>query len=37
LVSAIDTESMQEIAEIPVGEVPKRLNTLVLDNSPSKK
>jgi YVTN family beta-propeller protein len=33
LVSAIDTESMQEIAQIPVGEVPKRLNTLVLDNS----
>jgi YVTN family beta-propeller protein len=29
-VSAIDTESMKQIAVIPVGEVPKRINTLVL-------
>jgi len=29
-VSAIDTNTMKEIAVIPVGEVPKRINTLVL-------
>jgi YVTN family beta-propeller protein len=29
-VSAIDTSSLKEIAVIPVGEVPKRINTLVL-------
>jgi YVTN family beta-propeller protein len=33
-VSAIDTEAMKLIAVIPVGEVPKRINTLVIpDNS----
>ena len=29
-VSAIDTETMKQVAVIPVGEVPKRINTLVL-------
>jgi YVTN family beta-propeller protein len=29
-VSAIDTETLKEVAIIPVGEVPKRINTLVL-------
>jgi YVTN family beta-propeller protein len=29
-VSAIDTNTLKEIAVIPVGEVPKRINTLVL-------
>jgi len=29
-VSAIDTASMKQVAVIPVGEVPKRINTLVL-------
>jgi len=29
-VSAIDTSSMKEVAVVPVGEVPKRINTLVL-------
>jgi YVTN family beta-propeller protein len=29
-VSAIDTKTMKEVALIPVGEVPKRINTLVL-------
>ncbi len=29
-VSAIDAETLKEVAEIPVGEVPKRINTLVL-------
>lgn len=29
-VSAIDTQTLKEIASIPVGEVPKRINTLVL-------
>jgi YVTN family beta-propeller protein len=29
-VSAIDTETFKQIARIPVGEVPKRINTLVL-------
>jgi YVTN family beta-propeller protein len=29
-VSAIDTNTLQEIAVVPVGEVPKRMNTLVL-------
>ncbi len=29
-VSAIDTQTLKEIAIIPVGEVPKRINTLVL-------
>jgi YVTN family beta-propeller protein len=28
--SAIDTQTLKEIAQIPVGEVPKRINTLVL-------
>jgi YVTN family beta-propeller protein len=30
LVSVIDTETLKEVARIPVGEVPKRMNTLVL-------
>lgn len=29
-VSAIDVQTMKEVAEIPVGEVPKRINTLAL-------
>ena len=29
-VSAIDVQTLKEVAEIPVGEVPKRINTLVL-------
>ncbi|MGC2198118.1 MAG: hypothetical protein WA628_25835, partial [Terriglobales bacterium] len=29
-VSAIDANTMKEVAIIPVGEVPKRMNTLVL-------
>jgi YVTN family beta-propeller protein len=29
-VSAIDAETLKEIAEIPVGEVPKRINTLLI-------
>jgi YVTN family beta-propeller protein len=29
-VSAIDTETLKQIARISVGEVPKRINTLVL-------
>jgi YVTN family beta-propeller protein len=29
-VSAIDTSTLKEVAQIPVGEVPKRINTLVL-------
>jgi YVTN family beta-propeller protein len=29
-VSAIDVHTLKEVAEIPVGEVPKRINTLVL-------
>ncbi len=29
-VSAIDAQTMKEVAEIPVGEVPKRINTLAL-------
>jgi YVTN family beta-propeller protein len=29
-VSAIDVQTLREVAEIPVGEVPKRINTLVL-------
>jgi YVTN family beta-propeller protein len=29
-VSAIDTDALKEVAQIPVGEVPKRINTLVL-------
>jgi YVTN family beta-propeller protein len=29
-VSAIDTNALKEVAQIPVGEVPKRINTLVL-------
>jgi len=29
-VSAIDAQTLREVAEIPVGEVPKRINTLVL-------
>jgi YVTN family beta-propeller protein len=33
LVSVIDTETMKEIAEIPVGQVPKRIYTLLLDSS----
>ena len=28
--SAIDTQTLKEIAQIPVGEVPKRINTLVM-------
>jgi YVTN family beta-propeller protein len=31
-ISAIDTKSMKLIAVIPVGEVPKRINTLVIPN-----
>ncbi len=30
LVSVIDTKTLKEVARIPVGEVPKRMNTLVL-------
>ena len=30
LVSAIDTRTLKQVATIPVGEVPKRMNTLVL-------
>jgi YVTN family beta-propeller protein len=30
LVSVIDTTTLKEVATIPVGEVPKRMNTLVL-------
>jgi YVTN family beta-propeller protein len=33
-VSAIDTQSMKLIAEVPVGEVPKRINTLVIPDNP---
>jgi YVTN family beta-propeller protein len=33
-VSAIDTKSMKLIAEIPVGEVPKRINTLNIPDRP---
>ena len=29
-VSAIDTQTLKQVAEIPVGEVPKRINTMVL-------
>jgi YVTN family beta-propeller protein len=29
-VSAIDTKTLKQVAQIPVGEVPKRINTLVL-------
>ena len=29
-VSVIDTRALKEVAIIPVGEVPKRMNTLVL-------
>jgi len=29
-VSAIDTRTLKSVATIPVGEVPKRINTLVL-------
>jgi YVTN family beta-propeller protein len=32
-VSAVDTASFKVVATIPVGEVPKRLNTLVLRDS----
>ncbi len=33
-VSAIDTQSMKLIAVVPVGEVPKRINTLVIPDNP---
>ena len=33
-VSAIDTQSMKLIAVVPVGEVPKRINTLVIPDLP---
>jgi YVTN family beta-propeller protein len=33
-VSAIDTKSMKLIAVVPVGEVPKRINTLVIPDRP---
>jgi YVTN family beta-propeller protein len=33
-VSAIDTKSMKLVAVVPVGEVPKRINTLVIPDSP---
>jgi YVTN family beta-propeller protein len=33
-VSAIDTKSMKLIAVVPVGEVPKRINTLVIPDAP---
>jgi YVTN family beta-propeller protein len=33
-VSAIDTQSMKLVAVIPVGEVPKRINTLVIPDGP---
>jgi DNA-binding beta-propeller fold protein YncE len=31
-VSAIDTKSMKVVAVVPVGEVPKRINTLVISD-----
>ena len=34
-VSAIDTKAMKLIATIPVGEVPKRINTLVIPDKPN--
>src|SRR5262245_23617855 len=34
-VSAIDTRAMKLIATIPVGEVPKRINTLVIPDKPN--
>ena len=34
LVSAIDTRSMKLIAVVPVGEVPKRINTLTIPDRP---
>jgi YVTN family beta-propeller protein len=33
-VSAIDTASLKLIAVVPVGEVPKRINTLTLPDGP---
>jgi len=33
-VSAIDTKSMKLVAVVPVGEVPKRINTLAIPDSP---
>ncbi len=30
MVSVIDTRTLKEVAAVPVGEVPKRMNTLVL-------
>jgi YVTN family beta-propeller protein len=33
-VSAIDTHSMKLVAVVPVGEVPKRINTLVIPDHP---
>jgi YVTN family beta-propeller protein len=33
-VSAIDTQSMKLVAVVPVGEVPKRINTLVIPDHP---
>jgi len=29
-VSVIDTKAMKSVATVPVGEVPKRINTLVM-------
>jgi YVTN family beta-propeller protein len=34
-VSAIDTQSMKLVAVVPVGEVPKRINTLVIPDHPN--
>ena len=33
-VSAVDTRSMKVVAVVPVGEVPKRINTLVIPDAP---
>src|SRR3984957_968029 len=33
-VSAVDTKSMKVVAVVPVGEVPKRINTLVIPDAP---
>jgi YVTN family beta-propeller protein len=34
-VSAIDTQTMKLVAVVPVGEVPKRINTLVIPDHPN--
>ena len=35
LVSVIDTQAMKLVATVPVGEVPKRMNTLVIPDGPT--